>query len=807
MYRYIKIVLSLILCFAMCAGSAVYAAAEPGTSDEAGTVEFASEDVADYSEAAYDEDDLLPEEDLLKQEEEAALIEMEEQRIDLDADAGETAAAEIQDTSGTCGDSVKWTLAEGVLTISGTGKMADYEMRTAPWSAYSGGIIKVVIKKGVTRVGAYAFYDCDQVTSVSLGSTVTEIGKCAFAFCEKIQSISFPASLKKIGNSAFRFCYGLKSVTIPDNVTNIYAYAFRYCDALTEVNLGIGLKELGTGAFEYCESLTGITADTANKTFASKNGILFNKAITKLICYPQAKGYTSYSIPDTVTTIGKDAFYCCSDLTSVTIPKSVKTIGAYAFCGCTGLTGITIPASVEVIGSGAFYECSGITAVKVPDSVREIGEYAFFRCTSLGTVTIGINTVEIGAFAFTNCNSLKSITVAGGNNCYKTDSGVLFNAAKTELITYPALRSGASYFVPDTVTKIDDYAFNNCTGLVVINIGIKVKTIGDYAFLNCTNLKAVTIPATVKTIGTAAAYNCTGLTDIYYGNADTNWNNIAKGDYNSALYSANMHYKWAPPVLINVTNAKKGLLIKWDPTPGADNYQVYRQETGKSWEYLATVKGTSYTDTKAADRKTYTYKVRAYAPLASVLTSCSGTITRTRNPFTDVLVSDGFYEYVMWAYDRGIVKGTSKTTFSPKDICTRGQAATLLYKLAGSPSVSGKLPFSDVTPNDGYYNAILWAYNAGIIKGYSDHTFRPKTNCTRGQIVTMLYKFAGQPSVTSVTNPFKDVKKSDGYYNAIMWAYKNGITKGTSDTKFSPKAGCKRSQIATFLYRFVDYAH
>ena len=174
-------------------------------------------------------------------------------------------------------------------------------------------------------------------------------------------------------------------------------------------------------------------------------------------------------------------------------------------------------------------------------------------------------------------------------------------------------------------------------------------------------------------------------------------------------------------------------------------------------------------------------------------------------PFTDISTSDSYYNAVMWAYMNGIVKGTTATTFSPKADCTRGQFALMLYRLAGKPDVSGlPNPFKDVKKSDSYYKAILWAYNEGIIKGTSATTFNPSGSVTRGQIVLMLYRMAGKPTVTNTTNPFTDVSKSDACYKAVLWAVEQGITKGTSATTFSPNKNCTRYQLVTFLYRFND---
>ena len=174
--------------------------------------------------------------------------------------------------------------------------------------------------------------------------------------------------------------------------------------------------------------------------------------------------------------------------------------------------------------------------------------------------------------------------------------------------------------------------------------------------------------------------------------------------------------------------------------------------------------------------------------------------TKLQNPFADVKSSKFFYEPVLWAANSGVTTGTSATTFSPNNDCTRGQIVTFLWRAAGSPEpTSIRNPFKDVKSNAYYYKAVLWAVEKGITNGTSANTFSPDATCTRAQVVTFLWRAKGSPKV-SATNPFKDVKKSY-YSDAVLWAVKNNITTGISANTFSPDATCTRGQIVTFLFR------
>ena len=169
--------------------------------------------------------------------------------------------------------------------------------------------------------------------------------------------------------------------------------------------------------------------------------------------------------------------------------------------------------------------------------------------------------------------------------------------------------------------------------------------------------------------------------------------------------------------------------------------------------------------------------------------------------FVDVATGSYYEDAVDWAVENGITKGTDDTHFSPDGICTRAQAVTFLWRTAGSPKPEIRtMPFTDVPVGSYYYDAVLWAVENGITKGTSDTTFSPNMICTRAQIVTFLWRSEKSPAA-GTANPFADVKSTAYYADAVLWAVKENITKGTTSTTFSPNADCTRAQIVTFLWR------
>ena len=268
-------------------------------------------------------------------------------------------------------DAFQYSIADGTVTITGyQGSATNLEI-PATINGYP-----------VVAIGDRAFYANYSLTSVTIPEGVTTIGNRAFYDCYILASVTIPEGVTTIGDAAFTNC-GLTSVTIPSTVTTIGEYAFSSCDNLTSVTIPSSVTTIGDRAFDSCDSLAAITVDAGNDSYASVDGVLFDKAGTVIVCYPSAKPETSYSIPSGVTAIADGAFLSCSGLTSVTIPNGVTAISNNAFCGCSSLVSVTIPEGVTSIGKYAFIYCTSLASVTIPSTVRSIGNYAFNGCSAL----------------------------------------------------------------------------------------------------------------------------------------------------------------------------------------------------------------------------------------------------------------------------------------------------------------------------------------------------------------------------------------------------------------------------------------
>ena len=633
----------------------------------------------------------------------------------------------------------------------------------------------------VTAIADNAFAFEKEITKVVIPNTVTTIGEKAFYNCWALAEVKLGDAVVSIGDDAFGFAKALKTIDIPDSVKTIGAEAFAR-SALTEISIGKDVAAIGDSAFLDCESLKAINVAAGNAVYSSKDGVLFDKSGETLIQYPSAKEGTVYVVPDGVKTIGVKAFYqnailekvelsnsvisiekaafSYSQIKNITLGNSLESIAEAAFERCTNLENVTFPGTLKTIGKAAFYLCTSITEVVIPDSVTTIGKSAFQKDTGIKTVILGTGVKTIGAAAFGNNANLETFKVFSKEDITWNGYAV-FDIALDGLTVYGYCDSGLKDYCKTATTNFE--AMHSYKDGVCTVCGEKDP-----------NYKPPAPPVHTHTvvIDQAVAATCTksGLTE---------------GKHCSVC---------------------KAIIVA----------QQEIKALGHTPEEVAAVAATCTTDGMTAGTKC--------SVCGTVLSGCEvvkalghdfkdGKCTRCGekdpnyvppvvNPFKDVEKSSPYYDAIIWAADKGVTTGKTADTFGINDGCTRAQIVTFLYRAAGSPEVKADTvnPFTDVSKDSVYYNAILWAVEKGITKGTTETTFDPNAVCTRGQIVTFLFRASGDEKVATGTD-FADVASGSYCADAVAWAVANKVANGFADGTFRPEATCTRGQAVTFIYR------
>ena len=435
--------------------------------------------------------------------------------------------------SGPCGKELTWSLsADGVLTVSGSGRMKDYSRTndrttmTAPWSDFSAAIRKVIVEPGVASIGECAFYNCKSITDISLPDGLTGIGFEAFYGCTALAGdLIFPDSLTSIGSAAFYDCTGLTGTLIfPASLTEILPSAFLGCTGLDKVVLFLGnapedtkqvfvsgttvyyrsgtngwpsngwwcgypLKEVPNdtvvvglcGAKDGGEDLIWTLSDDGTLTI-SGSGAMADYSGAAAVPWSRYSGSIyKVKVGPGVTSIGNYAFDGCTAMTDVSLPDGLTSIGYAAFENCTALTGeLSLPKSLTSIGIQAFMNCTALSGeLVIPDGVRTIAEESFRGCSGLtGTLRIPSGVSEIRSGAFAGCTGLSKL------------------------------------ILPNTIDKIGDHAFYECTGLSELTLPQPLirASIEKAAFFGCTGLRGtLTIPKNVR-LKDGVFAGCTGIT-------------------------------------------------------------------------------------------------------------------------------------------------------------------------------------------------------------------------------------------------------------------------------------------------------
>lgn len=668
--------------------------------------------------------------------------------------------------SGSIGDGLSWSLSRsGALTISGSGKMPDFSSvaNAAPWDKQKDKIQSVVIESGVQSISGGAFSGCTALEKVGISDTVAQIDLNAFDGCTALAEFEVAADNKAFSSvGGVLFSADKELLRCPVGKSADYA-------------VPSGTVAIAGGAFKDCAKLESLV------------------------------------IPDSVTAIGKSAFENCAALKRITLPKSIAKLEALTFSGCAALAEIALPDSVKTLGEKVFSGCAALKSVKIPAEVTVIPAEAFFGCSSLESITIPKNVSHINERAFDGCTALKKVDYLGSDTDWsqvtkETGNNALDNAEKSFTRTDHEHKY-TDTVIPPTCTergctvhlcacgdkREDSYTpplGHSYKGGICVRCGIldpNKDTQHKHDFI-----PIVTKPTCLTEGFTTYTCSCGECYTKDYVSAVGHKTQLQNAKAAGCLTGG---YTGDEVCTVCGKVFKQGSVIfalGHNPEPARVKAPTCT-ESGYTGDLICTRCGDmtqTGTTVAAAGHKFF----------GGVCSVCGAKGAEAVPEFDDVKPGAFYSDAVQWAVKNGITNGTGKNTFSPNDVCSRYQIVMFLWRAAGQPEAKAAVSFADVKPGDIFYEAVQWAVERGITKGTSSTSFSPFAPCTRGQIVTFLYRSAGSPKVSGACN-FSDVSSGSFCHDAVIWASTEGITNGTSAGRFSPNEGCTRAQVVTFLYR------
>ena len=735
-------------------------------------------------------------------------------------------------TSGDCGatenDHVKWSFDSrtGVLTISGTGAMADYKIlkedgvmhTSAGWKDFDEDITAVVIDRGVTSIGSYAFFRCTNLESVSILEGVESIGDRAFWNDFALKGITIPASVKKIGNTTdnsrevFYQCYALENISVSsgntayksvDGVlytadgTTLIQYpqnktdkAYKMIDEATKIDFL---------AFNYTQNLQ--TIDFNNVTAFADKAVYGNQALQEIVLKNAAS-------------LGNQAFSGNREVTSVLLGKAPTTVGKSVFSSCTNLTSVTLPDDMQELPNGMFAFCTALKTLTFPAQLKSIGDSCFDAAGLAGDLVIPESVKNIGFVAFRNCHGLTSITVEGKPTFSEEDKTYAFQYCNN-LLWMKASFNITNYF--GGLGTADEYQgfekqnsawFTSEGTQVFSSTDINKETVFYRWFVkkiplnvndgqnegNVTEVYAFFAPAleSGKTIP---------LPKTYYVEKTNYINTVNNADFTREGYTfkewtgdvaGEKPYEIGKHIYNYMPDA---IYAQWSKVIDEDTYFVSpviadQTYTGSALEpaVKVTKNGEVISDTE--------YSVK-YSSNTNV-----GTATATVKVGDTVIGTATF----------NIVKATPTVSITAEPASLVGGGKVTLT-VTGVPEEGNVTVTCDngitVDSENGTYSAVLpnRTVSYTFTANYDESTNYTATSAKCEVSVTRRYSSPSTP-VTPEPEPtpeetvkFADVSTSAYYYDAVKWAVENGVTDGLSATTFGPYESCTRAQIVTFLWR------
>jgi uncharacterized protein YkwD len=702
--------------------------------------------------------------------------------------------------SGVGEDGLSWSLdAEGVLTISGSGEMTDYYVDGDDTNNWAGSVLP--------GWEPYA----DQVIEVVVEPGVTTIGSIAFAELYNLEKVTLPDTVISIQWFAFGYDFSLTEIQLGNGLMNIEDDIL-YGTSITELSLPASLQSIASDGLSGLYYLENFWVDGASPYYCSVDGVLYSKDKTELVRYPAGRQPAGYTVPNTVKKISDYAFFW-AEVNEITLPQGLESIGEYAFYNCENLTSVVIPDGVTSVGNAAFQGCTNLKTAEIPGSVSSVSG-VFPSQTQLNFAD------DSSWITMENGSHIKAVSVAAqGKECYSYAFQVLDIVNKEraaeglapltmdESLLETAMQRAMEttlYWSHTRPSGLTCFSANSLMDGENIAAGQGSPEAVMNAWMNSSGHRANILGSYYTTIGVGCVY----VNGRYYwvqcfgsedGTAAKSTNYTDKTTTRTVVVAREEEYYDAQFQLSSQT-LKVGEKAQASVVWNGNLSEPFSGITMTSSDTsVCRIEGSQVVAVGAGTAKIAIY----YDGYPEGGTNISVTVVdpTVSTGFSDVPSDTWYSNAVIWAVKNEITNGVGNNQFAPSKTCTRAEIVTFLWRAAGKPEpTSAENPFTDVSAGQYYSKAVLWAYENGITTGTSDTTFAPNKTCTRAEIVTFLWRWAGKPTVPT-GNSFYDVAEDIWYEDAVNWAVYYGVTTGTSKTEFSPNKTCTRSEAVTFLYR------
>ena len=545
----------------------------------------------------------------------------------------------------------------------------------------------------------------------------------------------------------------------------------RFCALLLVLCLALGLLPAAALAAEDGGAFGTVrwTLDAAGGLTVSGAGDLPDRA------FAGRTDIVAVTFTGQVARIGRSAFAGCTQLRRVDGFGAVTSVMSQAFAGCAALAELAVPGTVAEIGTGAFSGCTGLTAAVFAPGVRSLGAYALAGCTALRRVDLPDGMTLLGSGLFSGCAALAELPL------------------------------------PDDAAWVEPRLCENCTALQTVVLPAAMTEVPRGLLRGCTGLRRVTFQGAVTAVGDGAFSGCDALTDVYFTGTRPQWDAVAIGADNARLTAAALHtdaaahtYPDAWTLVAEPTCTRDGLRTRTCTDPGCGKTLSERVPAlGHDWDDGVIVRapsGVRMGERRITCRRCGLTQAEAIPPEIAAY-----------EQFHDLDRNAWSYDGIAYCVARGLMSGTDTHTFAPHAVTTRAQVVQILYNFVGEPTVTGETKFTDLT-QDWYKNAVLWAYQNGVVSGTSDTTFSPDQAVTREQIAVILMAFAAQvpgaerPAAPADLAAFPDGAQVSGWArDAMADAVALGVLGGAEVNGtlwLRPQGQATRAEVATVLTGF-----